>query len=88
MKINFYIGRKKLNPKSKFFDWVICWWTHSNFSHVEVEFPDGISFSSSPRDNGSRFKYIKYDPQHWITVEVSRTEEEIAAIKEFCNNQV
>lgn len=42
-----------------------------NLSHVEITFPEslgGLSFSSSPRDGGTRFKKIDMQSGHWENV--------------------
>lgn len=39
------------------------------YSHVELFFSNGMSFSSSPRDGGCRFKVISYDDK-WIGVDI------------------
>jgi hypothetical protein len=91
LRLNFYYGRKDLNPSSRYYDWLVCWWTKSKFSHVELQFPDSISFSSSVRDHGCRFKYIDYVPSRWVSYEIPITvvtEYDIARIKTFCNQQV
>jgi len=40
-------------------------WEHGPYSHVELQFSDGISASSSFMDGGVRFKQIDYDPAKW-----------------------
>ena len=56
--------------KSEYGNWLdklIAWWTRPNFwklldyksySHVEMYFSNGLCFSSSPRDGGTRWKKI------------------------------
>lgn len=49
------------------------------FSHVELIFSNGLSFSSSPRDGGTRFKWIEYDINQWefLSIDSPYSEEEI-----------
>lgn len=66
MKVAFYkyeFGNNK--------DWLIAKATNSQFSHVELIFDDGFSFSSSPRENGVRFKEIDYKEERWEFVELN-----------------
>lgn len=35
-RIAFYKGRRAENPKSRLFDWLICWVTGKPFSHAEL----------------------------------------------------
>lgn len=46
-------------------DWLIAKLTRSKYSHIELVFEDELSLSSSPRDNGVRYKLIKYKPERW-----------------------
>ena len=87
-KLAFYIGTKA-NPKADWFDELICIWTLYMFSHVEMVFSDGVSFSSSPRDGGCRFKNINYaNTNHWVIIELPWiTEGDEADIRGFCHNQ-
>lgn len=67
IKFRFYRG--DIAPK-EWFTWLvrIRSWPHT---HVEIEFSDGMSFSSSLRDKGVRLKHIDYKkhPERWTTVE-------------------
>ena len=49
------------------------------YTHVEMKFPTGWSFSSSNRDGGCRFKGIDYDrhPQRWHKITLYFTKEQI-----------
>jgi len=67
IKFRFYRGDAA--PKEWFTYLVgIRSWPHT---HVELEFSDGMSFSSSLRDKGVRLKRIDYlkHPERWTTVE-------------------
>ncbi|MGO4379707.1 hypothetical protein AB4Z19_15635 [Pseudoduganella sp. RAF19] len=39
---------------------VVQWWTNSIYSHMELQFSDGLSASASYMDGGVRFKQINY----------------------------
>ena len=66
MKIAFYIG------KGKYQDKFVRAWTKSKFSHCELIIND-ISYSSSPRDGGTRKKQIDYDSQNWLIFNLKDT---------------
>lgn len=65
MKVAFY-----KYEHGNYEDWLIAKATSSKFSHVELIFDDGYSFSSSPRDNGVRFKKINYVPEKWEIIDL------------------
>jgi hypothetical protein len=67
MRVYFYKGKKRL------FDRLVSWWTKGDFSHVEIEFSDGYSYSSSVRDGGVRKKKIDYKPEHWEILVIPNT---------------
>lgn len=72
----FYLGTKKENQNTEFFDRLICWVTRSRYSHVEVvtqyntETEVGSCWSSSPRDGGVRWALIDLKKEHWEVFEV------------------
>jgi hypothetical protein len=39
------------------------------YSHVELVFGDGFSFSSSDRDGGVRFKKITFKAERWVIID-------------------
>ena len=45
-------------------------WTHSKYSHVELVFSDGVSWSSSFEDGGVRPKNIAYSSGDWDFIEL------------------
>jgi len=45
-------------------------WTHSKYSHVELQFSDGESWSSSYEDGGVREKQIQYSPENWDFIDL------------------
>jgi hypothetical protein len=88
MKLAFYKA-----DKGNFLDKLIGFWTRPNFfsfnlgySHVELVFDDNLCFSSSPRDNGCRYKYISdlYTSGNWDIFEV-KTKYTISELKVKCN---
>lgn len=55
---------------------LVCWWTRSKYSHVELIFIDSavpgraLAASSSYMDGGVRDKVIDFDPALWDFVDV------------------
>jgi hypothetical protein len=44
----------------------VRWWDNSDYSHMEIQFSDGLSASSSFMDGGVRFKQINYSTgENW-----------------------
>lgn len=75
MKIAFYIGKSRENPRVRIWDRIVCFVDGSRYSHAElvlVEYADGtcLCASSSARDHGVRYKRMKLDPVHWDLVEI------------------
>lgn len=62
MTLNFYIG-----ANGTIWDKFICAVTRSKFSHVELVFSNGLSWSSSTRDGGVRQANIRYT-DHWVSI--------------------
>ena len=62
--------------------------TFSIYSHVELQFSDGICFSSSHRDGGTRFKQIIVNSDHWHVISITVTAEQEAAIRTWCTEQL
>lgn len=59
--------------KDGFLDKIICWWTRSEFSHVEFLLQDNqngtaVVASSSPLDGGVRIRTIQYNESDWVFV--------------------
>ena len=80
MKIAFYRGKGKL------FDRITRWFTNGEFSHVELVFGDGSYFSSSKRDKGMRFKFIKPKPDKWVLIELNVNNEHV--LRRWCWGEV
>ena len=60
---------------------------YSRITHVEIEFSDGMSFSSSEQDGGVRFKKIEYKPENWEFIEIPVTEVEENKIRKWCESK-
>lgn len=82
MKLAFY---KAFQPKATSTDKVIACCTFGKYSHVEIIFDDGESFSISPRDGGSRYKSITYSPDSWDIYEVETFPNSEEIIKALIN---
>lgn len=61
------------------FNRAVRWWLHGPYSHTELVFSDGASFSCSKMDGGPRFKQMVFDPEHWDFVPVPARYNEDAA---------
>ena len=53
-------------------DKIIAKVTDSEYSHVEIVFSNGISYSASPRDKGVRFKEIDMETGKWDLYKIDR----------------
>lgn len=82
MKLAFY---KAFCDNATLLDIAIGIATLGKYSHVELVFSNGESFSISPRDNGGRFKVIDFDDEYWDLVEldISPEEEELLKLESF-----
>lgn len=80
MRIAFYKGSGAV------FDKLIRWWTKSAYSHCEFVFSDGAFFSASPRDGGTRFKFIAQDEQ-WDFVDLPFSTMDELRIRNFCDSE-
>lgn len=73
-----------------FVSWMIRRRTNGKFSHVELVFSDGLSFSAHEFEGGTRFKRIKYEaePNFWELVPVRGIDsEQEAHIRLWCEEQ-
>lgn len=85
LKLAFYIGRKSRNPKATALDRLICFFTKSSYSHVELIYDldhatmHAKTWSSSPLDGGVRKASIQLNPQRWevFTIEGVYTTEQL-----------
>lgn len=69
MKVAFYKNNSHL------FNRLVAWWTKGPYSHVELVFDDNFCASSSNRDNGVRYKYIKFNPDNWDVFQLNGFDE-------------
>lgn len=70
------------------YDKMIAAATCGRYSHVEIKFNDGICFSSSPRDGGTRFKQINVSPKNWDIVNLKISSEQENNVRFFCEKEV
>ena len=85
LKLAFYIGKKSRNPKATALDRIICFFTKSSYSHVELIYEldhatmHAKTWSSSPLDGGVRKASIQLNPQRWevYTIEGVHTSEQL-----------
>lgn len=78
MKIAFYKGFD-----GRWLDRVICFFSMSRYSHVELVFEDGYCASASPRDGGVRFKKININNGRWDIYELESSIDEQSVRKWF-----
>ena len=84
MKLAFYRGRY-----GTLADWAIILWTMGLYSHVELVFSNGTSFSSSGRDGGARFAEIGYShKERWEFVKLDIDGEEEKEIWNECKRLI
>ena len=82
MKIAFY---KAFQERATKVDVAIALASFGNYSHVELIFSNGESFSVSGRDGGARFKEISYNPEVWDIKEIDITDYNESRIREEAN---
>lgn len=70
-----------------FYDKLVAWFCRGGYSHVELVFSDGVSFSSSPRDGGTRFKNIDVNNGHWDILEIPCAPDKEARIRRWCHSE-
>ena len=81
MKIAFFKG------KWTFFSFLIRLKTGSSYSHTELVFSDGLAFSSSEEDWGTRFKKIKFKKRNWDFIELNLSKYKENKILSFCKKE-
>jgi len=59
---------------------------YTKYTHTEVLFSDGISFSSSERDGGTRFKKIDYKKASWDYIEIPVSKAKEKKVRDFCKS--
>jgi len=72
--------------KGNWQDKLIALWTRGIYSHVEIRFSDGMCFSSSNRDGGTRFKKIYIREDVWDIIDIGPEKEK--EIREWCEERV
>ncbi len=66
------------------FDVLIRWWTKSPYSHCELLFDDGNSYSSMA-GVGTRFiKFEPYNAAYWDVLDLPTSKDEDIVMHEFC----
>ncbi len=78
MNLIFYIAKN-----ANYFDRVVAFATRGPYSHAEIQLSDGMCFSSSPLDGGTRFKKIVVNPAHWVVVSISCAAEQEAKARQW-----
>ncbi|MEA2028956.1 MAG: hypothetical protein U9N49_08270 [Campylobacterota bacterium] len=73
MKIASY---KAFQSHGRLLDKVIARLTRGQYSHTEIIFSNGQSFSISPREKKIRFKEIDFKEERWNIIELDITEED------------
>jgi len=62
-------------------------WTFGKYSHSEMVFSNGRTFSSDEADDGARWKDWVMSPDDWDFLEVPCTAEQEKRLIEFCNEE-
>ena len=63
--------------------------TRSIYSHVELVFSDGISFSAREQDHPAvEFIHVRFLPGEWDFIDLDVTQNEEYAIRQRCRSQV
>lgn len=78
MKIAFYKA-----SFGGFYDFMIILASRSRYSHCEIVFSDGMCASSSPRDNGIRFKHIDMSNGKWDLIDLSPLNIDEAKVRQW-----
>lgn len=81
LQVAFYKG------PGKFVDWLIRFWTRSNYSHCEILFPDEVMFSADAWTNRVRYTHY-FDKANWDFVPIDVPEGSVWALREWCNARV
>lgn len=71
-------------------DKIIRFFTKKDCYHCELVFSDGVSFSSDPQSNGTRFKKIDYtDTNEWELICIPWiNKKQETRIREFCTKEL
>jgi len=76
--------RKK---SSSFYSKLIRIWTFGKYSHSEILFPDGRSFSSDEADGGTRWRNQAMSTDEWDFLDVPCTIDHVQRVAEFCDDE-
>jgi len=88
MKVAFYKYAQRPGLAG-LFDALIRRVTHGPYSHCELVFPDGVSYSSSIQDDGTRFKRIVFDPAKWDFIDLPELPPiAMAWMEKFCTGEL
>ena len=84
MRVAFYYARY-----GTVWDRFVASYTWGPFSHCEIVFSDGLAFSSSPRDDGVRYKLIEdIGGDHWELFNVELDAVREGNVRRWCDGQV
>lgn len=78
MELIFYKGKGELLDKA------IRWWTWGDYSHCELRFEDHLTFSSSWRDGGVRFRDMPISPSKWDRLQIDIDAESAERMLQWC----
>ena len=81
MKIAF---RKKCHT---IYSRIICFRTFGKYSHSEIVFSDGRSFSADESDGGTRWKDSIMDPDEWDFIDIPCNKTQEKDIRKFCEGE-
>ena len=85
MKIAFY---KAWGPDASHVDHLISIATAGKYSHTELVFSDGLSFSISGRSGGARFANIKYTEEKWFLMDIDISPKEEKLLRKQAEKKV
>jgi len=66
---------------------IICFWTFGKYSHSELVFSDGTTFSSDEADGGTRWKDELEKPEEWDFIDIPCNKTQEKEIRRFCEGE-
>lgn len=66
---------------------LIGWWTESKYSHVELSFPDGVSYSADFKVGVVSFSRT-YDPMYWDTYAIEIPDDAAQSMRTFIEGEI
>lgn len=85
------LGFRKKTPGESLYSKIIRKWpfggSYGSYSHEEIAFSNGWSWSSSETDGGTRFRYIDYTNGNWDLLFIRCTADEERRVWEFCEKE-